>query len=267
MARSKQNKVDWFPHVVKDGKTIYMLESKYGNDGYSFWFKLLSEIGLTENHVLDFRQEEVFDYFISKARVSKEIAIQILDDLSRWKNIDSDLWNEFKIVWCQNLVDNVSEVYRKRKREIPSKPNFCDRNTITPVQSATEIPHSRVEESTGEESTGECSGGKLPQEINFKYQIGSEEIYDLDEYFFKTFQMHLTNLKKQYGELKIKKWIAEFSSLHNEKTWIDSQDFRSHISKYFIIQEQNDNKITGNRTQKGLSTTLKTSGAAGFGEL
>ena len=122
---------------------------------------------------------------------------------------------------------------------------------------------SREEEIRLEESREEAT----PPELNYKYQVGSEEILSVDEYFKEKFPIHLTNLKIMYGELKVKKWIEEFSNLHNQKTWKDDQDFRNHISNYFIIQEQNANKITGGRNNKGLSTTLKTSGSAGFGKL
>ena len=50
MARPKKQKVEYFPHFVMSGRTIFILENTYGNDGYAFWFKLLELLGDTEGH-------------------------------------------------------------------------------------------------------------------------------------------------------------------------------------------------------------------------
>ena len=51
--RPKKAIVDYFPHFVSHGKTMFTIEMKYGNDGYAFWFKLLEILGSTENHYID----------------------------------------------------------------------------------------------------------------------------------------------------------------------------------------------------------------------
>jgi len=45
--------------------------------------------------------------------------------------IDKDLWECDKIIWSQNLVDNVTEVYRNRRRELPCKPISTGRKLLT----------------------------------------------------------------------------------------------------------------------------------------
>ena len=45
MARPGKTKVDYFPHVTRTGKTIAILEARWGNDGYAFWFKTLELLG------------------------------------------------------------------------------------------------------------------------------------------------------------------------------------------------------------------------------
>ena len=47
MARPKKQTVDYFPHIIKQGKTMTILENRFGNDGYAFWFKLLEILGST----------------------------------------------------------------------------------------------------------------------------------------------------------------------------------------------------------------------------
>lgn len=45
MARPTKTSVDYFPHMTHSGKTIAILEARWGNDGYAFWFKLLELLG------------------------------------------------------------------------------------------------------------------------------------------------------------------------------------------------------------------------------
>jgi len=48
MARPNKQGVDYFPHFVNHGKTMFILEEKFGNNGYAFWFKLLELLGKEE---------------------------------------------------------------------------------------------------------------------------------------------------------------------------------------------------------------------------
>ena len=41
MARPERRNVDYFPHYLSEGKKMYLIEHKYGNDGYAVWFKVL----------------------------------------------------------------------------------------------------------------------------------------------------------------------------------------------------------------------------------
>lgn len=153
MARHQTNTVDYFPHFVKDGKTLFILEGKYGNDGYAFWFKLLGILSASEGHFYNASSELTWQYLVAKTRVTDISATEILALLANLGNIDAELWFEHKIIWCQGLVDNLAEVYRKRKRDLPTKPKIdncdrnednCDRNTTREGISATEARQSKV---------------------------------------------------------------------------------------------------------------------------
>lgn len=145
MGRPIYNKVDYFPHVAKPGKTLFILEGKYGNDGYAFWFKLLELLSDSENHVYNAAGDYEWQYLLTRAKISEVSATEILDLLAKMGNIDINLWQEDKIIWCQALVDNFAEIYRKRKRDLPCKPS-CRRKTSTPVVSATETPQSKAKQ-------------------------------------------------------------------------------------------------------------------------
>ena len=121
MARPKKQTIEYFPHYVSGGKTLFILESEFGNDGYAFWFKLLELLGSTNGHVYDTRNPSEMRFLVAKTRVSEEETLKILNLLAELDAIDKELWSK-GIIWCQNLIDNVSEVYVKRKSDKPKKP-------------------------------------------------------------------------------------------------------------------------------------------------
>lgn len=121
MARPKKQTVDYFPHIANSGKTIFILENQFGNDGYAFWFKTLELLATTDGHVIDTGNPSEWEFLIAKTRVSEDTAREILNLLGKLEAIDNELL-QVGILWCQNLVDNVSDVYKKRKVNLPVRP-------------------------------------------------------------------------------------------------------------------------------------------------
>jgi hypothetical protein len=159
MARPKKETIDYFPHYVAGGKTLFILENSYSNDGYAFWFKLLEILGSSNGHFYDTRNPADWRFLIAKTRVREETATEILNTLADLDAIDKELWTK-KIIWVQHLVDNVADVYRKRCMEVPKKPitvTSCDRNPTSTVVSDSENTQSKVKESKVKESKVEKS--------------------------------------------------------------------------------------------------------------
>lgn len=127
MGRPKKQTVDYFPHFVGGSrKTIFLLESDYGNDGYAFWFKLLELLGSNEGHFYDISSVSNRRYLYAYTKVEEETATKILNMLVDLGNIDKELYTERNIIWCQALVDNLKDVYDKRTTPLPKKPFFVD---------------------------------------------------------------------------------------------------------------------------------------------
>ena len=124
MARPKKETIDYFPHIIKEGKTIFILESKFGNDGYAFWFKLLEQLGKHKGLVYDCNNPSDWMFLLAKTLVTEDIANSILNTLADLGAIDLELW-ENRIVWSQNFVDGISDVFKRRECEVPQKPSLC----------------------------------------------------------------------------------------------------------------------------------------------
>jgi hypothetical protein len=136
---------------------MFILEQKYGNDGYAFWFKLLELLGTTEGHFLHLENSADWEFLQAKTRLYGDKCREILDLLARLDAIDRELWESHRVVWSQNFVDGIAPVYRNRGVETPSKPSFYTRKPSDGGVSTPENPQSRVEESRVEESRVEES--------------------------------------------------------------------------------------------------------------
>ena len=142
--RKQRRTVDYFPHMVKHKKTMYVLEQKYGNDGYSFWFKLLELLGDTDDHAYYCEDPAAWEFLVARSRLDESLCTEILDLLSRVGAIDTELWDKQQIIWCGKFVDNLADVYKKRRADLPSKPNIRCGNGGSNDISAAEIPQTKL---------------------------------------------------------------------------------------------------------------------------
>lgn len=150
MARPKKGTVDYFPHYVHHGKTLYILENLYGNNGYAFFYKLLEVLADSEGHYYDSRDVTAWEFLQAKTGMDEVSTRSILDKLSSMAIIDPELW-EIRVIWMDSFVHSIKDVYLNRRVSIPSKPmvtSFLHVET-TPINgvSTGENPQSKVKES------------------------------------------------------------------------------------------------------------------------
>jgi len=189
VARPTKQTVDYFPHIIKNGKTITILENKFGNDGYAFWFKLLEILGSTEGHFYEYTNTTDKEFLHARTLVSEETAKEILDLLADLTAIDPELWQE-NIIWSDNFVDNIEDAYSRRKVNVPHKPTVkeVNDNINESEEGLSEVsdninPQSKVNESKVNETNTVCDGwpkpNNLPEENNrYIYPDEFEEIWE-----------------------------------------------------------------------------------------
>lgn len=124
LARPKKQTVDYFPHLCSHGKTMFILEQKYGNDGYAFWFKLLEILGSTEGHYIRLENLPAWEFLQAKTHIDQDKCLEILDLLANLEAIDDELWRDYKVIWSDNFISNIAEAYKKRIVDLPQKPSF-----------------------------------------------------------------------------------------------------------------------------------------------
>lgn len=148
MARPKRQTVDFFLHYCKGGKTLYILEGKYGNDGYAFWFKLLELLGESEGHFYSCVNTTDWEFLLAKTRVREDVANSIIDTLIDLGKIDADLWRAGRILWVENLVKYLAEVYKRRRADLPRKPSLVARVIPSETNSDNHSPELMYAETT-----------------------------------------------------------------------------------------------------------------------
>lgn len=182
MARPNKRTVDYFPHYVDHGRTMFIIDERYKNDGYAFWFRLLEILGKTEGHCLNLNDDSNLEFLLSKTHSEEGFCFGILDLLSKLGAIDPELW-ENKLIWSQNFVDNLVDVYKRRGTETPLKPSLCEQKPSGSDVSASETPdngksdgvsgnkntQSKVKESKGEENiSSPSSDSENPEGVKSK---------------------------------------------------------------------------------------------------
>ena len=197
MGRMVKQKADYFPHFVKDSKTKRILQARWGNDGYAFWFKLLELLCDSDGHYVDFNQSDVWDDFLVVSAVPENTAKDIMKKLSTIGKIDAELWSH-KIVWCQTLVDNLAvALYKRRIINAPEIPIYDDIKGIIVDRNDVSVygnPQSKVKESKVKKSKEKNKDGTTNEPVDnsqsedLKTPIKTPDFLKAFSLFFQTFR-------------------------------------------------------------------------------
>ena len=163
MARPTKQTVDYFPHMCTHKKTMFIIEESFGNDGYSFWFKLLELLGSTEGHFYDCDDAANWEFLLAKTRLDENLCTQILDKLAILNAIDRELWQQDKIIWSDNFIDGITDAYKKRKVETPDKPCLRVQKLQLNGVSGDGNPQSKLKETKVNEITPIVPFGESPE--------------------------------------------------------------------------------------------------------
>jgi len=175
MARPRKQTVDYFPHSCNHGQTIFILEQKYQQIGYTFWFKLLEELGKREGHYVDCRNPSTLEFLQAKTFTDEKTCLEMLNLLSKLEAIDPELWQE-NVIWCQKFVDGIADVYKNRRVEIPTRPSFYRQKPHQAEVSTDRNPQSKVKETKGKKMKEKKTLAKAKEGKPSKYEDGSKII-------------------------------------------------------------------------------------------
>jgi hypothetical protein len=117
MARTERENVDYFPFLCKEGPSMFIIETKFGNDGYATWVKILRELAVTNKHYLDLSTTQKIKFLAAKCRISETKLFEIIDELCDLEEINVGLWKDKKVVWCDKFIENIQDAYKRRNNK------------------------------------------------------------------------------------------------------------------------------------------------------
>ena len=165
MARPTRNDVDYFPFICKEGKGMFIIEDKYGNNGFATWIKIIRSLATTNFHYLNLSDPSEKMFLSAKCKVSQSVLESIIDDLINLGEFDRELWDDFSILYSEKFIEGIKDAYSKRNNDPLSKEALLGHllslgvnkpsNSIPKPSNVTlkgvSNPQSKVKESKGEE--------------------------------------------------------------------------------------------------------------------
>lgn len=156
MARPAKNNCDYFPHDagMRNHRKVKAVRSKYGVTGYAVWSMVLEYLTGNDGNVFEYSDLEFElmsgDFGVSATEIRSVVDYCISLEL---------LFNKNGFVNSDSLDERLAPVYTKRgqAKELSAKQRringkFANNNTEHNGVSVTEMPQSKVKESTVDES-------------------------------------------------------------------------------------------------------------------
>lgn len=202
MARPQRNNVDYFPHYISDGKKMFFIEQKYGNDGYATWFKVLEKLAETDYHYLNLNDESELMYLSAKCRVSEDTLLSVLNDLSKLGAINSEMWDN-RIIWSDKFIDSIEDAYAKRSNDCQTLEGLRGHLLSLGLLKGSVKPQTKVKETKVKET-------KVNQGVFFPFDSDSFlEVWNQWKEYKK--REHRFNYKSAQSEQAALKKLAELS--------------------------------------------------------
>lgn len=123
MARPERRDCDYFPFYAKDGRTLFLLESKYKCQGTGFFTNVMRFLTLETDHHVSILDETDAMYFFSKCHCDSESGINMLNIMAKTGKINKELW-AVSVIASQSLLDSLADAYRNRKNNIVTMPEI-----------------------------------------------------------------------------------------------------------------------------------------------
>ena len=154
MGRSQRKDVDYFPFYIKEGRTLFVLESKYRCKGTGFFTNLMRFLARTPDHHFQMKTKSDKLYFFASVKCDEEPGMDMIKMMVETEKLDPVLWAEEMVLASQDFLESIQDAYRKRK-------TACI--TISEIRALYGITTGRKEITAGENTGKREKCGSYPQ--------------------------------------------------------------------------------------------------------
>jgi len=141
MARPAKRTCDYFSHFAGDSKDLYFIETRYGVEGYYFYYRLREFLCQCDDITCRIEYEADLEYLYRYFALDKAKVQDMIDACADNGIIDHNLWYNAKIIWQDDLAAILKDAWKGRKTPPPEKPiveienKLRVSNAINPVSS------------------------------------------------------------------------------------------------------------------------------------
>jgi hypothetical protein len=118
VGRPERHDADYFPFYVKDGKTLFILESKYGLQGIGFFTNLMRFLTRQTDHHICIQDESDRLYFFAQIRCPEDLGMDMIGLMVKTGKLDQELWLTSRVIVSQDLLDSLQDAYKNRNNPI-----------------------------------------------------------------------------------------------------------------------------------------------------
>lgn len=88
--------------------------NRYGNDGYTTFYRFMEQLAASEYHCLNLNDELVIEYVSGMCLIDRKKFEEIVSLLVRLGLFDKELWIQHKVIFSEYFIELVADAYRKR---------------------------------------------------------------------------------------------------------------------------------------------------------
>jgi hypothetical protein len=257
MAREQRRDVDYFPHECNHGRKMHIIESKYGNNGYAAWFKLLEELGKANNHYIDISDDMTLMFLTSVFKLDEDTTKSILTDLSKLGAIDKFLYEEYSVVWSQKFVNSIEDAYRKRKQTLFTKNDILELYKTSISGGNPPIPRGLNEK---EPENGQTDGNQAEVIPKVKYSRVNKSKEEKSKVDISARKLKFSSTLEPYLKTYGRELLKEFNAYWTEPNKSGSK-FRQELERTWDLERRlgtwakNDKNFKPDGKQQNTSTT------------
>ena len=166
MARPERHDVDYFPFIAKRGRTLNILQSRYGLEGIGFFTNLLRFLAITPDHYYCIKEEsDRMNFFTEIGLMDEKKGIEMIELMVKTEKLDKDLWENNMVIACPVFLESLKDAYKQRKNQIITIEEIREKfQNIhgNPQEGVVSIPDNSED---GEVSSGDNTQTKLKDSI------------------------------------------------------------------------------------------------------